>query len=205
MNADSQMIESIRKKNRQIEQMLNKEGSHAYESDESEGEYGEGDYQEQNDYYQQIKNMQLGHNQYDHEQEDEDGQDNYGYEQQNNENHQLNEYEDQNYYEPSSFSHGLNVQVNQNNEMNRKNEDSDHEDNSEALANMQSKFESMQMENGGMFDDDANIEQQIDSNPYPIKPKMETIEEGYSSDDSFGAQIKHKNFKENFEYVMQEK
>lgn len=71
------------------------------------------------------------------------------------------------------------------------------------MGAMKSKFEQMQMENAQMFDEEGSE----GKNTIPAHfhgQQMEPIEEGYSSDDSFGAQQKHKNLRENFEYIQQE-
>jgi hypothetical protein len=65
------------------------------------------------------------------------------------------------------------------------------------IPSMQSKFRDVgvKVESAQMFDDDTmqNKNQQ-----------MEPIQEGYSSDDSFRAQQKYKNFQENLEYINEE-
>ncbi len=60
---------------------------------------------------------------------------------------------------------------------------------------MQPKFAEMQVENAQMFDSEALTKNQ---------PKMEPIEEGYSSEDSYVAQQKYKNFKDNLEYFNEQ-
>lgn len=209
MNADNQMIEAIRRKNRQIEQMLNKDNTdESLSLDESDGE-GEGDYyegesqeeeEEQENYYQQIKQKQLNAESYNQPKNP------TTYNPLNNGPKidyaaALKQLNIMNTSNQSGYSKGLNLQVNQTDA--QPHDDSDHDEPQSDFANMKSKFQNMQMEHARMFDDD-NIEPH-EQNDNEIKPKMETIEEGYSSDDSFGAQIKHKNFKENFEFVMEEK
>jgi hypothetical protein len=64
---------------------------------------------------------------------------------------------------------------------------------------MQAKFKEMKMENGQMFDDYSK-QNQMQMNQEA--QQMDPIEEGYSSDESFGAQQRQKYFKENFEFIQ---
>ena len=81
-------------------------------------------------------------------------------------------------------------------------EESDNEENI-GIGGMQSKFAGMQMENAQMFDEDVSQDKNSIL-PSLQNPQMEPIEEGYSSDESFGTKQKYKNMQENLEILKQE-
>lgn len=90
-------------------------------------------------------------------------------------------------------------------------QEADGSDNEEAenYAAMQSKFQDVDLAPQdigalNMFDDDLSQGKNT-LGPSIQNPQMEPIEEGYSSDESFGAQQKHKNFQENLEFIMAQK
>lgn len=189
MNADNQMIEAIRNKNRQIEKMLERDYQHdtLSEEEEAEGEYDDQDQSqdsnEADNYYQQVKGMQLED---DEQEEDDEEQENMFYQHKFNHAQQqnmMNKADQYSYNQNNGYKQGVNVQI--------ENQEEQHE-----AAKMKSKFENMQMENAKMFDDEERNARN--------QPQMEKIEEGYSSDDSFGAQMHRKNFKENMEFLMEE-
>lgn len=89
------------------------------------------------------------------------------------------------------------------NKGNNHNEESDNEEENAPMGGMQSKFANMKMENARMFDDDVSEDKHTNA-PTLQNPKMEPIEEGYSSDESFGTRQRHKNFQQNLEFVLEE-
>lgn len=83
-----------------------------------------------------------------------------------------------------------------------KEESENEEEENPPLTGMQSKFTNLQMENARMFDDDLS---QDKSTSKPVKnQQMEPIEEGYSSEESFGTQQKQKYFQENLQFILQQ-
>lgn len=68
---------------------------------------------------------------------------------------------------------------------------------------MQSKFMGYKVESACMFDEDVSQSKSNIDAKYN-KAGMEPIQEGYSSDESFGAQQKQKNLKENLKFILKE-
>jgi hypothetical protein len=186
-------------------------GEYDEEHDEHEGqqyEQHEGQQHEQfeqDNYYQQIKNMQLNQIQ------EQDGE-------QNMFNNQLYQNENQpishqQYYEESE-GEGEDDDEEEDDEVNemqprnpqhnyqQQAEDSENEEENIQIDDMQSKFANMQMENACMFDDDISQEKNTGI-PSLQNPQMEPIEEGYSSDESFGTKQKYKNIQENLKLMNQ--
>lgn len=87
-------------------------------------------------------------------------------------------------------------------EIQEQQEESDNEENM-GVGGMQSKFAGMQMENARMFDEDISQDKNSIL-PSLQNPQMEPIEEGYSSDESFGTKQKYRNMQENLEILKQE-
>lgn len=173
------------------------------------GESDEGEDQE--NYYQQIKNMKLNE-----EQEEEYDQQENIFHQQNfqNENAQARHYSTEDYVDSDEESDDneeedqMNAQYQQQEEQ-QEADGSENEDEPDNYAAMQSKFQDVNLapqEIGAlnMFDDDVSQDKNT-LGPSIQNPQMEPIEEGYSSDESFGAQQKHKNFQENLEFIMAQK
>ena len=85
----------------------------------------------------------------------------------------------------------------------KQHDESDNEEENPSFGGMQSKFMGIKVESAWMFDEDARQEK-VNEDPKYSKSEMEPIQEGYSSDDSFWAQQKQRNLKENIQFLLKE-
>lgn len=125
--------------------------------------------------------------------------------------HQKNFYKDNRKQPKDNRNYSKNDYVDSEREDSAEEEENQDESDQEEpnnFANMQSKFQpdlkpATEIGALNMFDDD--ISQDKHSVAELKNPKMEPIEEGYSSEESFGAQQRHKNFQQNMKQIMKEK